>query len=216
MINTDKYRENFRPYITKAFLSIPYIDKPSILDIGCGSGVPTIILAEISNGIITAIDIDKECLEILNEKIHKSGLEKRIITQKCSMLNMPFPPNSFDIIWAEGSITMIGFKKGISKCRAFLKQGGYLVVHDDESNIKRKIDDISKSGYKLLKQLFISEKAWWQEYFAHLEKEINERYLVHDKKPKGKDRRINDEIIMYRKNPDRFNSVYFIMKKISD
>jgi len=39
-----------------------------ILDIGCGSGVPTLELARLRHGQITGVDIDHACLEELARK----------------------------------------------------------------------------------------------------------------------------------------------------
>lgn len=35
----------------------------------------------------------------------------------CSMFEMPFTDESFDIIWAEGSIYLIGFERGLDEWR---------------------------------------------------------------------------------------------------
>ena len=65
----DKCREGLLTYLSEVFFQIPGIAYPKILDIGCGTGVPTIWLAENTNGIITAIDTNKHSLDRLQEKI---------------------------------------------------------------------------------------------------------------------------------------------------
>ena len=76
MKNLDKYRtekdqlrESLLKYSRKAYRLIPKIDNPKILDVGCGTGVPTIELAKVSNGHVTAIDIDESLLDILRIRI---------------------------------------------------------------------------------------------------------------------------------------------------
>ena len=54
-INLDHYRKNFLKYTKKAFQMLPKLDRPRILDIGCGSGVQTIELAKLSKGEIIGI-----------------------------------------------------------------------------------------------------------------------------------------------------------------
>ena len=66
---TEKLRANFLKYMNFAFKMLPSMDKPLILDPGCGTGIPTIELTKLSNGTIVAIDIDKELIEILNKKL---------------------------------------------------------------------------------------------------------------------------------------------------
>ena len=46
----DKIRKRFLKYTRKAFRMLPQIDKPRILDIGCGSGIPTLELARLGQG----------------------------------------------------------------------------------------------------------------------------------------------------------------------
>lgn len=43
---------------------------------------------------------------------------------------MDFVPESFDLIWAEGYIYIIGFKKGLQDWKKFLKPGGYLICSE--------------------------------------------------------------------------------------
>ena len=57
-LNIEGFRAVFLQYTRMAFESIPRIDNPRILDIGCGTGMPTLELAKLSNGKITGIDID--------------------------------------------------------------------------------------------------------------------------------------------------------------
>lgn len=40
------------------------------------------------------------------------------------MLDMPFDAESFDLLWAEGSIFIIGLARGLKNFRACLKPGG--------------------------------------------------------------------------------------------
>jgi len=46
------------------------------------------------------------------------------------MLAIDFPLEHFDIIWAEGSIFIMGFEKGLKNWRNYIKPKGYLVVHE--------------------------------------------------------------------------------------
>ena len=71
-INQDHFRERLNKYTKKAFQMLPKIENPHILDIGCGSGVPTIELAKLSNGEIIGIDINQSLLDSLNRRVIKS------------------------------------------------------------------------------------------------------------------------------------------------
>ena len=214
-IDKDLLREGFSKYTRKAFHMLPELDKPRILDVGCGSGVPTMELAKLSNGQIIGLDVNQPSLDRLKRKIEKAGLSDRVKVMKCSMVDMDFPDESFDIIWAEGSIAVIGFKRGLKEWRQFLKPNRFLAVHDEIGDITEKLEQISSCGYDLLEYFTLNDDTWWMEYYAPLEKRINEIRTKHANDPKALavlDEE-QQEIDMFKKNPGRYCSVFFIMKK---
>jgi SAM-dependent methyltransferase len=127
---------------------------------------------------------------------------------------MEFPDESFDVIWAEGSIFVIGFKKGLQEWRRLLKPGGFMGVHDERGNVEEKLEQISSCGYGLLGYFELDEKTWWTEYFAPLEKLIFETQEKYTDFPEVLEALYNAqrEIDMFKKNPERNSSVFFIMK----
>ena len=214
-VDKDLIREGLNKYTRKAFHVLPELDKPRILDVGCGSGVPTMELARLSNGQIVGLDINQLLLDRLKRKIERAGLSGRVKTMKCSMLDMDFPEESFDIIWAEGSISIIGFKKGLEEWRRFLRPNGFLVVHDEIGNITGKLGHISNCGYELLEYFTLDEDIWWIEYFGPLEKQINEIRAKHANDSKAL-MALDDgqrEIDMFKKNPRLNCSAFFVMRK---
>ena len=211
----DQLREGLSKYTRKAFHMLPELDKPRILDIGCGSGVPTMELARLSNGEIIGLDINQHLLDKLGEKIKRAGLSDRVKTVKCSMFDMDFPDESLDIIWAEGSISAIGFKKGLKEWRRFLKPDGFFVIHDEVANITEKREHIASCGYELLEYFTLHEDTWWIEYYAPLEKRVNDIRTKHADDPEALVALDDDqrEIDMFKGNPKRYGSVFFVMKK---
>ena len=214
-IDRDPIRERLNPYTREAFQMLPELDKPHILDIGCGSGVPTMELARLSNGQIIGLDIEQSLLDKLARKIEEAGLSDRVKTLKCSMFDLDFPDESFDIIWAEGSIATIGFEKGLKEWRRFLKPNGFLVVHDEITNITKKLEQIPSCGYDLLGHFTLPEDTWWTEYYGPLEKRMNEIRTKHADEPQAllkldKEQR---EIDLFKANPRQYGSVFFVMQK---
>lgn len=109
----DDIRQCLLKYTRKAFRMLPEINRPQILDIGCGSGIPTLELARLSQGKVIGIDIDQSALDRFKTIIEASGMAGQVQVLHCSISDMAFPDGSFDIIWSEGSIYAIGFKKGL-------------------------------------------------------------------------------------------------------
>ena len=214
-VQKDLIRKRLLKYTRKAFRMLPQLDKPRIIDIGCGSGVPTLELARLSQGKVIGIDIDQSALDKFAREIEEAGLTDQVQAVNCSIFDMNFTEESFDIIWSEGSIYVIGFERGLREWRRFLKPGGFIVVHDEKGNIKDKLRQISDCGYKLLGYFTLSEDTWWTEYFAPLEKWIAESRARYTDDPKTTEElhQAQVELDMFKKNPERNSSVYFVLKK---
>jgi ubiquinone/menaquinone biosynthesis C-methylase UbiE len=184
-----------------------------ILDIGCGTGLPTIELAKMSNGRVTGIDIDEKGLDILRTSIDRERLSRRVNAFRCSLFNLDFPQGSFDIIWAEGTISVIGFKEGLKQWRRLLKPQGYLVVHDDEEGAQRKRKAISDCGFILIGEFPVSREVWRERYFLPLEERIRHLMLHYHNNSEAMRilKKEQDEVERYGSTPH--GSIFFIMQK---
>jgi len=211
----DRVRKRLLKYTRKAFRMLPQMDRPLILDIGCGSGVSTLELASLSRGKVIGIDIDQPALGKFTRKIKEAGLTDRIQAMNCSMFDMDFPDESFDVVWAEGSIYAIGFERGLREWKRLLKAGGSMVVHDEKGNVSEKLEQISNCGYELMGYFLLSEETWWTEYFAPLEKLVNQTRTKYpyDQSVLEEIQQVQVELDMYKKYPERNSSVCFVMKK---
>ena len=101
-----------------------------IADIGCGTGAPTLTLAQHLNAEIIAVDLFQDFLDILNTDAEKRGVADKITTLAASMEDLPIEENSLDVIWAEGAIYNMGFVKGVEYFKRFLKPRGILAASE--------------------------------------------------------------------------------------
>jgi ubiquinone/menaquinone biosynthesis C-methylase UbiE len=162
-----------------------------IADIGCGTGGQTHILARHLDGKITAVDIFPDFLDVLSAQIVEKGLNKRITTMEASMENLPFQDKLFDLIWSEGAIYIMGFKKGIALWNRHLKSGGILAVSDitwitdsrpeeleqfwerecpEIDTVSAKLDALLNQGYETIGHLILPEDCWIDHYYLPLQK----------------------------------------------
>ena len=72
-LGKDKIRKRLLKYTRKAFRMLPQMDRPRILDIGCGSGIPTLELARLSQGEVIGIDIDQPALDKFDIRTRQAG-----------------------------------------------------------------------------------------------------------------------------------------------
>ncbi|HJH28993.1 MAG TPA: class I SAM-dependent methyltransferase, partial [Methanosarcinaceae archaeon] len=152
----------------------------------------------------------------LKRKIEELGFLNRVRTVKCSMFEIDFPDEFFDVIWAEGSISIIGFENGLKIWRRFLKPNGFLVVNDDIKNIINKLAQIPSCGYTIQGYFTLPQDIWWINYYSPLEKkiqELREKYFDDPETLKILEQKQN-EIEIFKKNPKSYGSVFFILRKI--
>ena len=215
-LDVEGLRSAFLKYTRKAFESIPEIDKPYILDIGCGTGMPTLELAKLSNGEIAGIDIDQDALDKLKLKIKQEGLSNRIDLYNRSVYDTLFKDEMFDIIWEEGVIHILDLKKALTECNRVLKLNGFLVTGETVNWVNRKIKHFPKFGFKLIKQIPWEKNCWWTEYYRPLEEKINILHKKYDNLDEIEEVKHHlMEIKMVKKDPTGFDCVTYIMQKIN-
>ena len=214
-INLDRFRKRLLKYTRRAFKLLPKLDKPRILDVGCGSGVPTIELAKLSKGTVVGIDVDQSLLDELNRKIEREDLSDRVETRKCSMLKLGFPDESFEIIWVEAAIRAIGFEEGLREWRQLLKPDGFMIVHEEARTVSNKLEKMPSLGYELMNHYSLPKGAHWMEYYRPLEKRIKKLYEKYKNNLEAFRmlEEVQKEIDMVKGNPEEYCSAFYIMQK---
>ncbi len=211
----ERMRESLLKYTRQACDMLPPLDKPRVLDIGCGSGAPTLELAGLTHGKVTGIDIDRAALELLREKIKKAELTDRVDALYCSAADIEFPDESFDLIWSEGCIHIVGFERGLREWKRLLKPGGYMVLHDESIGLEEKLVQIPACGYKLLGYFELDKDVWWTEYFSPVERFIDKIRSEYAGDNQSLDilKKEQTEIDNFGKYPERYCSVFFVLRR---
>jgi len=211
----DECRANLNKYTREAFKAIPAIEHPHILDLGCGTGVPTIEMAGLTDGKIVAVDANQESLDVFRKKIDILNLNDRISIVQNSVINTHLFENHYDIIMAEGILHIIGFENGLRIFTRLLQSSGYFMIHDEYHNEKRKLKVIAKYGYELVKFFILDEKIWWNEYYGFMEKKIMdlEKTYTVTSKSEALFKPLKQEIAIFRNDPKSCRSIYYVLKK---
>jgi cyclopropane fatty-acyl-phospholipid synthase-like methyltransferase len=209
--------------------------EPRILDIGCGPGIQTMEIARLSGGTVLALDLMPQMINRVKETAAEQGMADRIEIIKMDMNKMDFAIESFDLIWSEGSIYLMGFKNGLEKVRNFLKPGGYVAVteavwlkpnppdevvkfweaYPDISIIDKKLKVIADLGYQEIGHFVIPDTSWTEPYYEPLEERSKEFEVVWKDKPVAMEviQEARIEIEMFRKYHEFYGYCFFVMRK---
>ncbi|MTF37583.1 class I SAM-dependent methyltransferase [Cyanobacterium aponinum] len=225
---------------SKKALDLGMLDKSQplkIADIGCGTGASALLLGNLLDAQITAVDFLQDFLDILNTRAKNSGLAEKISTLCCSMENLPFEDEEYDVIWSEGAIYNMGFEKGVIDWNRYLKVGGLLVVSEitwisnsrpleiqqywkkeypeiDVSSSKIKI--LEKNGYSPIGYFVLPEHCWLDNYYQPMQNNFQD-FLMRN--GNSEDARAiveaeNQEIKLYKKYKNYYSYGVYIAKKL--
>lgn len=211
-------------------------EKSKVVDLGCGTGGQTIVLAKNTPCAITAMDLFPGFIDKLNVNAKKLNLQDRIKGVVGSMDQLAFQPNELDLIWCEGAIYNIGFEKGMHYWSKFLKKGGYVAVTDatwftDErpkeifdfwneayaevDTIPNNISKMQKAGYAVVATFMLPEFCWTDNFFKPAVA-VQNAFLDKYKGNKSAEEFIQFEkrhAALYEKYKDYYGYVFYIGRK---
>ncbi len=102
-----------------------------VLDVGSGLGGPARMLAARYGCLVTGLDLTPEFCTAAGELNRRVGLQDRIVIQEGNALALPFPENSFDVVWTMHVSMNIADKAGLfDQFARVLKPGGRLAFFD--------------------------------------------------------------------------------------
>lgn len=203
------------------------------VDLGCGTGGQTLLLSQHLPGEITGIDLFPDFIDVFHKNVQEQNLEGRVKGIVGSMDDLTFAKNSLDLIWSEGAIDNIGFEKGLSYWRSFLKEGGYVAVtcpswitHEKPEEVERfwsdagsRLDSVEENisamqrcGYQYVASFVLPEQCWTENYFIPREaaiKSLLEKYAGNETAKEFAERN-QYEVELYSKYCQHYGYVFYI------
>ena len=214
---------------TLAALSKVPLDADNILEIGCGLGIATKLLAQNCDAQITAIDNDQDAINELQTKFQ--AYADKVQFECASMTDLPYDDKSFDLIWSEGSAYIMGVNNAFKQWRALLNDGGVLVLSDlvwttsepnevnrafwgseypDMTTVEARIAQAKAAGYQVVDTFPISDDAW-EAYYRPLAEQVAalKEEMVNSQAIKDLER----ELHAYGQRDQQFDYQMFILIK---
>ena len=178
----------------RALALVPGIGpRTRILDIGCGTGCQTLVLAKNSPASIVAVDNHPPFVDILNREARRLAIADRLEARVADMRRLDFGNGSFDLIWSEGAVYNVGFENGLRDWRPLLARAGHIALTEvcwrktdppaecaafwnqeypairDASVLLEAIDDC---GYETVGHFPLPASAWWDDYYGPLQQNV--------------------------------------------
>lgn len=165
-----------------------------VLDIGCGPGMQTLVIARSRNVHVVAVDLDETYLAQLNQSARASALVDRITTRALDMNELPFDEGEFDLVWSEGAAYIMGFAAALRQWRRLLRPGGYLMVSElcwttqprpqpvaeffrdaypPMTDVESRLTELAAEGYEVVGHLTLHDEGWWTHYYTPLDKKLS-------------------------------------------
>jgi len=208
-----------------------------LLDVGCGPGLQTIDLAKHMLGTVTAVDTHQPFLDELQQRAERAGQADKVKVQNESMFDLRFEPGSFDVIWSEGAIYIMGFEEGLKKFRPLLKPRGYVAVtevswlkpnppgdvrqfwqenYPGMKSVEENRSALTRAGYREIGHFTVPESSWWEDYFHPLAKRLDalEKQYADDAEAMKQIHENRREMEVFRKYSDFYGYVFYIMQVI--
>ncbi|WP_189399024.1 class I SAM-dependent methyltransferase [Arenicella chitinivorans] len=214
----------------KALSSLP-ITPRNILDIGCGKGFSTQLLAQHTDAHIVAVDNQQSALDELGKRLAERQLDARITLSCASMMALPFSPASFDCIWSEGSAYIMGIEQALVKWRPLLERHGCMVISDlvwltnnpsaaaikfwqqeyaDLQTVATRLTQMQVAGFEVVDHFTLSEQAGL-DYYSPLKARVLElKPSMTDSAAIGD---LEREIAIFEHHPGEFAYHMFVLQK---
>lgn len=201
-----------------------------IIDLGCGKGETSLLLAKQSGARVVALDNHRPFLDWLAKAARDRGLDGKVSVRCSDMAEPPLPDQSFDLVWSEGSAYAIGFANALSKWRRLLSPGGCLVVSEavwltadpapellefwereypDLKDRETRLAQARDLGYRVLGS-FVMPMEDWDAYYGDLENSLSQAVEKHGPSPALED--LSKEIDMFKKYRGDIGYVFQVLQ----
>ena len=209
---------------------------PAIIDLGCGVGGQTLLLAELAAGSIVAIDSHAPSIERLKAALVDRGLSQRVSALLADMAHPQQPLGTFDLVWSEGALYNIGLRNALRVCHGLLRPGGYLAFTDavwrkenpppevkvgfdmDYPTMGWLHDDVAAirdCGFELVGHFTLPDEAWWDDFYTPMETRIDElrRKYANDLEALAILDQLAEEPEMHRRHSDFYAYQFFVARR---
>jgi trans-aconitate methyltransferase len=220
----------------RAVHALPSPEPRVVLDLGCGPGAQTLVLAEaLPEAEILAIDVLPTMVERAQKRILDAGLAERVRAETGDMADPPVSPASQDLIWCEGAIYFMGVQTALEAWRPLLTKTGCVAFTDaiwlkdsptdevrqwwegqypaitDEQGVRAAIH---AAGFETLEAFPLPASSWRDEYYKPMQDRIASLRRNHPDDPIAMEiaTAAVKEISMHERFSDEYSYGFFVVR----
>ena len=203
---------------------------------GCGTGLEARLIAQHARVRILAIDNHPPYVEEFNREVHTLGITDRVEARVGDMHRLDFPPGSFDLVWCEGAIYVVGFETGLREWRRLLAPGGHIALtevcwrkpdpppecaafwaqeYPAINDVAARLRVITECGYEPVVHFPLPASAWWDDYYRPLQQKIlqfRDRHVGETDAQQLADS-VQREIDVWKEYSDFYAYEFFVMRR---
>ena len=206
----------------------------NVLDLGVGRGRTTFTLARaLRDARVTAVEIHAPFVKHMAGHAREAGVANRVHIVCGDMKNIEVAEGSVGLIWAEGSIYLVGIERALAVWRPWLRPGGCIAFSDfvwwtddpseeasefwaaeypDMATAVAIRATAESSGYRLVSSFHMSKEAH-DAYYVPLEERVAELAGCVDADVQQVIENIQREIEVVRHFADDAGYTFFILQR---
>ena len=224
---------NYSDHILSLIKELPV--NPHIADIGCGTGVGTLFLADRFKSKVRAVDFSREFLNELIKRAKLRGLDHLVEAIECDMGRLDWKPGTIDLLWSEGAAYNLTFEGALNAWRPLMADNGIAVISElsyftsevpesvrvywqnaypDIGTESENSNRAKSSGFEILGIHRLPSRAWWDNYYGPLRENMNFFKSSEDSIMQSVIKEIEEEMKLFEEHEKHYGYSFYIMKAV--
>lgn len=207
-----------------------------VLDLGCGPGRQTVVLAQALRRTVTGVDLHPPYLERLLAEAAREGVSDLVRARREDFMHLSDPPESVDLIWSEGAAYAAGFGAALERWREVLTPGGWCVLteltwlsdhrpeqaaafwaeaYPDMADLTGNVRRAEAAGYAVVDTEVMPQAAWWPLYYTPLRQRLADLAgeAAHDPRLAAAMAEERREIDVFAASAGSYSYVFYYLRK---